>query len=63
VEKSGDKKEKVYTIVGGEESDFAAGKISAHSPFGEAIMGKKKGQSFSFNAPSGSITYKIIDIK
>jgi len=63
VEKSGDKNEKVYTVVGGEESDLASGKISMHSPFGEAIMGKKKGESFSYNAPSGPITYKIIGIK
>ena len=63
VVKSGDKNEKIYTIVGGEESDLSSGKISVHSPFGEVIMGKKKNQSFTYNAPSGSITYKIIDIK
>jgi transcription elongation factor GreA len=63
VTKNGDKDEKVYTIVGGEESDLGAGKISVHSPFGEAVIGKKKGQAFTYNAPSGPITYKIIDIK
>ena len=63
VMKNGDKSEKIYTIVGGEESDLASGKISVHSPFGEAIMGKKKNESFSYNAPSGPITYKIIGIK
>lgn len=63
VAKNGDKNEKIYTIVGGEESDLALGKISVHSPFGEAIMGKKKGQSFTYNAPSGPITYKIIKIQ
>jgi transcription elongation factor GreA len=61
--KTGDKNEKTYTIVGGEESDFVTGKISVHSPFGEAILGKKKGESFSYNAPSGPVTYKIIGIK
>lgn len=61
--KNGEKDHKVYTIVGGEESDLAASKISAHSPFGEAALGKKKGQTFTYNAPSGSIAYKIIDIK
>ena len=55
--------EKIYTIVGGEESDLASGKISVHSLFGETIIGKKRGESFTYNAPSGSITYKIIDIK
>ena len=63
VTKVGDKNEKNYTIVGGEESDLATGKISVHSPFGEAVVGKKKGQTFTYNAPSGPITYKIIDIK
>jgi transcription elongation factor GreA len=63
VTKNEDKSEKLYTIVGGEESDLASGKISVHSPFGEAVIGKKKGQSFTYNAPSGPITYKIIEIK
>jgi transcription elongation factor GreA len=63
VVKEGDKNEKVYTIVGGEESDLASGKISVHSPFGEAVVGKKKGQHFSYEAPAGPIAYKIIDIK
>jgi transcription elongation factor GreA len=63
VVKNGDKDEKVYTIVGGEESDLASGKISVHSPFGEAIIGKKKEESFTYNAPSGPITYRVIDIK
>jgi transcription elongation factor GreA len=63
VEKTGDKKEKTFTLVGGEESDLSQGKISIHSPFGKAAMGKKKSESFTYNAPSGPITYKIISIK
>lgn len=61
--REGDTNEQVYTIVGGEESDFLEGKISIHSPFGAAIVGKQKGEIFSFNAPNGSVTYKIIEIK
>ena len=63
VGKEGDKAEKVYTIVGGEESDISTGKISVKSPFGEAVLGKKKGESFKFNTPAGSVTYKIIGIE
>lgn len=63
VVKEGDKAEKVYTIVGGEESDISAGKISVKSPFGEAVLGKKKGESFKFNTPAGPVTYKIIGIE
>lgn len=61
--KSGSKDEQTYTLVGGEESDLATGKISGHSPFGEAILGKKKGDSFNFQAPSGPVAYEIIDIQ
>jgi transcription elongation factor GreA len=61
--KEGDKNEKTYTVVGGEESDIAAGKISINSPFGQAAMGKRKGDKFTFQAPAGPVTYKIIEIK
>lgn len=61
VEKNGKKSE--YSIVGTEEADALSGKISIKSPFGQAVIGKKKGDSFTFNAPSGSVTYKVIDIK
>lgn len=63
VQKDGSKNELNYTIVGGEESDLANGKISVRSPFGMAIIGKKKGDEFSYDAPVGKIKYKIISIK
>lgn len=61
VERDGKKSE--FTIVGSEESDVTMNKISVKSPFGQAIIGKKKGDSFTFEAPNGSITYKLIDVK
>jgi len=61
VEKNGKKVD--YTIVGTEEADALSGKISIRSPFGQAVIGKKKGDSFTFDAPSGPVTYKVIDIK
>ena len=36
-------RERVFTIVGGAESDVAAGKISNESPVGAALLGHKKG--------------------
>ncbi len=63
VVKEGSRDEKEYTIVGAEESDISSGKISVRSPLGEAVVGKKKGDKFTFNAPSGPVAYKIIDIK
>lgn len=58
-----DKEEKIFTIVGSEEADMSAGKISVRSPFGGASLGKKKGESFSFKTPSGMMEYTIVDIK
>jgi len=57
------KSRKSYTMVGSEEADAANGKISVHSPLGLAATGKSKGEAFSFETPSGIMSYKIIDIK
>ena len=61
VEKNG--KKITYSIVGSEEADVAENKISVKSPFGQAIFGKKKGEKFTFTAPSGEISYTITEIK
>lgn len=62
VVKEGDKEKKNFKIVGSEEADTLQGKISYVSPLGSALMGKKKGESFSFSTPKGSVHYKIVDI-
>ncbi len=62
VVKEGDKEKKNFKIVGSEEADTLQGKISYVSPLGSALMGKKKGESFSFSTPKGSVNYKIVDI-
>jgi transcription elongation factor GreA len=51
-----------YVIVGSEEADMSKGKISNHSPFGEALFGKKKNDEVSFKTPNGVVGYKIIDV-
>lgn len=52
-----------YTVVGSEEADTAQGRISLNSPLGQAMMGKKKGDSFTFVAPSGkTIEYTVVKI-
>jgi len=60
--KKGDKEEHTYTIVGSEEADMRAKKLSHLSPLGEALMGRKKGEKFGFKTPSGMQEYTIIDI-
>lgn len=56
------KETKTYTIVGSEEADIKAGKLSNHSPMGEAMMGKKKGDHFTCTAPSGDFDCEIVEI-
>lgn len=63
VKKTGDKAEKIYMIVGSEEADMAAGKISHKSPLGEAMLGKKKGDEFTFKSPVGVMKYTIVSIE
>ena len=55
--------EVVYTIVGPSEVDALENKISDESPLGVALMGKKKGETVTVNAPMGEIEYKIIAVK
>ncbi len=61
VEHSG--KEITYTIVGSEEADPIAGKVSNESPLGKAFLGKKRGELFEVKTPGGSMMYKIKEIK
>jgi transcription elongation factor GreA len=63
VEKTDGSKKMTLMIVGSAESDLASGKISNRSPIGSAILGKKKGESFSFISPSGKMEYKVIEVK
>ena len=62
VQKLGVDEKHTYTIVGAEEADMLSGKISYHSPLGNALMGKKKGDEFSFHTPRGLQKYKILKI-
>ena len=56
------KKTVVYNVVGPVEADPLEGKISNESPIGEALMGKKVGESVTITTPKGQISYEIISI-
>ncbi|MDX1492399.1 MAG: transcription elongation factor GreA [Pseudohongiellaceae bacterium] len=48
-----------YQIVGEDEADVKAGRISVASPISRAIMGKEVGEEVIVNAPAGEIEYEI----
>ena len=52
-----------YTIVGTTEVDLSQNKISNESPIGKALMGKKKKDIVTVEAPAGNIQLKILTIK
>jgi transcription elongation factor GreA len=59
IKKDGSSDVHEYTIVGSEEADMRVKKLSHVSPLGAALMGKKKGDMFTFETPSGKQTYTI----
>lgn len=52
-----------YTIVGTTEASPQNKRISNESPVGAALLGGKKGETVTVNAPGGAIDMKILDIK
>ncbi len=59
IKKEGSTEIHEYTIVGSEEVDMRVKKLSHVSPLGAALMGKKKGDIFTFQTPAGKQTYII----
>ena len=56
------KTEQVFIIVGANETDPRAMKISSESPIGAGLLGKKVGQTVTIDVPAGSIKMKILEI-
>ena len=48
-----------FTIVGSEEADPTAGKISNESPMGQSFLGRAVGDAVTIKAPSGTSQYRI----
>lgn len=62
VKLKGDSKTKQFQVVGTVEADPLNGKISDESPIGQALIGKKVGESVEIVTPAETATYKITDI-
>lgn len=59
IRKQGSTDSHEYTIVGSEEADMRVRKLSHVSPLGSSLMGKKKGDEFTFETPNGKQAYVI----
>ena len=52
-----------YQIVGEDEADVSAGKISVISPIARAVMGKPEGEEVVVKVPVGEVQYEIEKIE
>ncbi|MDR2112965.1 MAG: transcription elongation factor GreA [Candidatus Accumulibacter sp.] len=52
-----------YQIVGEDEADIKAGKISVNSPIARALIGKYAGDVAQVQAPGGIREYEVLDVR
>lgn len=49
----------IYALVGPDEADLDAGRISTTSPIGRALLGKAEGDEVTVQAPGGKRVYEV----
>ena len=54
--------QKRYKIVGDDEADFKANKISINSPIARGLIGKSEGDEAKIQTPSGEVEYEIVEV-
>ena len=52
-----------YQIVGADEADIKAGRLSIEAPLARALIAKKVGDSIEVSTPNGSKSYEIVRIR
>ncbi|MEN9390170.1 MAG: hypothetical protein RLZZ283_270 [Candidatus Parcubacteria bacterium] len=62
IKKKGSTESHTYTIVGSEEANMREKKISHLSPMGKELIGKKKGDTFTFSTPQGRVEYTVVEV-
>ncbi len=60
-DESGDKE--VFMLVSLPEAKSSENKISNDSPFGAAMVGKRKGDKFFVDAPAGRLAFTVVSIE
>src|SRR5690348_1348241 len=55
--------EVTYQIVGEDEADIKAGRISINSPIARGLIGKSEGDVVAIRTPAGEKQFEIIEVK
>jgi transcription elongation factor GreA len=62
-ESGGGNKPEVYQLVGAAEANPKDGRISNESPLRRALLGRKVGDDVKVNAPSGTLSFRVVAIE
>ncbi len=62
IENMDTEEERSYQIVGDDEADFKAGKISVNSPIARGLIGKFEGDEARIETPKGVVEYEIMKV-
>jgi transcription elongation factor GreA len=53
----------IYKIVGDDEADVKASKVSVSSPIARALIGKQSGDEVNVQTPAGMVEYEIVKVE
>jgi transcription elongation factor GreA len=52
-----------FDIVPHEDADIAAERVSAESPIGRALLGRRLGDEVRFRAPGGVLSVTVVNVQ
>ena len=52
-----------YQLVGEDEADIKASKVSVTSPIARALIGKEEGEIVAVRTPGGVVEYEIVEVQ
>ncbi|HET7570806.1 MAG TPA: transcription elongation factor GreA [Gammaproteobacteria bacterium] len=55
--------EVTYQIVGEDEADIKAGRISINSPIARALIGKMEGDAVTVRTPGGEKNFEVVEVR
>jgi transcription elongation factor GreA len=55
--------ELTYQIVGNDEADIKAGRLSVKSPMARALIGHEEGETVLVRTPAGEAEYEIVEVR
>ena len=58
-----DDSEETYEIVGSQEANPKAGRISDDSPVGQGLIGHRAGETVTIHAPVGELVFEILSVE